>query len=79
MTQRIIWEELVGRFMMLEIDESVAWEYGRTYRYLQANGMLIGTNDLWIAAAGLAYSMAVVTRNRREFERVPGLEVLSYS
>jgi predicted nucleic acid-binding protein len=34
---------------------------------------------LWIAAAGLAYRMPVVTRNTQHFQRVPGLEVVGYS
>ena len=35
----------------------VSWEYGITYRYLQEQGRLIGGNDLWIGAAGLAYGI----------------------
>jgi len=57
----------------------VAWKYGQTFRYLRDNGLLIGTNDLWIAATALAYDLPVVTRNRRHFLRVPGLEVSDYA
>lgn len=46
--------------------------------HLRDNGNLIGANDLWIAATGLAYEMPVVTRNVEHFKRVPGLEVESY-
>jgi alpha-L-fucosidase 2 len=53
--------------------------YGRAYRYLEANGLLIGGNDLWIAATALAHELPVVTRNAAHFGRVPGLEVLSYA
>ena len=49
-----------------------------TLLLLQANGLLIGANDLWIAAAGLAYGVPVVTRNAEHFVRVPGLRVQSY-
>jgi tRNA(fMet)-specific endonuclease VapC len=31
--------------------------------------------DLWIAAIALTNSMTVLTRNRVDFERVPGLTV----
>jgi predicted nucleic acid-binding protein len=55
----------------------VAWRYGETYRYLRTNGLMIGSNDLWIAAAGLAYDLPVVTANPRDFRRVPGLEVVA--
>jgi predicted nucleic acid-binding protein len=43
------------------------------------NGLLIGANDLWIAATALAFGKPVVTRNLREFQRVPGLTVLDYT
>jgi tRNA(fMet)-specific endonuclease VapC len=65
-------------FRILESDAQVAWEYGRAFRFLSDNGMLIGTNDLWIAAAAIAHDLPLVTRNEREFRRVPKLRVLSY-
>jgi hypothetical protein len=45
---------------------------------LQENGRLIGGNDLWIAATGLAYRMPVLTRNVEHYRRVPGLDVEAY-
>lgn len=66
-------------FHVLALDRDVCWEYGNAFRYLQANGLLIGANDLWIAAAGLAYRRPVVSRNARHFARVPGLEVVGYA
>ena len=72
------WEALVSPFRVLEINRDVCWEYGRAYRYLRDNGRLIGANDLWIAATGVAYRTPVVTRNERHYRRVPGLRVLTY-
>jgi predicted nucleic acid-binding protein len=34
--------------------------------------------DLWIAVAALLRGTPVITRNRKRFEMVPGLEVVSY-
>jgi hypothetical protein len=45
---------------------------------LKERGELIGANDLWIAAAALRHGEALVTRNARDFHRVPGLQVLTY-
>ncbi len=42
---------------------------------LSQQGVLIGPNDLLIAAHALALGLTVVTANEREFARVPGLEV----
>ena len=41
--------------------------------------MLIGTNDLWIAATAVVFDLPLVSRNVVEFRRVPGLHVLSYT
>ncbi len=78
MAQQDAWHGYVSQFRWLTHDSEVAWRYGETYRYLRAHGLLIGSNDLWIAAVGLAHEMPVVTRNRAHFERVPRLQVLSY-
>ncbi len=72
------WDEFLAPFHILAINEDVAWEYGRLYRYLRDNGMLIGSNDLWIAATALAHGKPVVTANVWHFQRVPRLEVLSH-
>ena len=76
--ERARWEEYIAPFRILPCTPEVCWEYGSTYRYLKDNGLLIGANDLWIAAAGLAHELPVVTRNARHFRRVPHLVVLGY-
>lgn len=59
----------------LPVDDRVAEHYGLIRAVLAAAGTPIGGNDLWIAAIALASDAAVVTRNQREFVRVPGLRV----
>jgi predicted nucleic acid-binding protein len=76
--ERRRWEDFLAPFQVLGVNEEAAWEYGRAYRYLRANGVLIAGNDLWIAVTAIAYGMPLVTRNLAHFRRVPGLEVLSY-
>jgi tRNA(fMet)-specific endonuclease VapC len=71
------WETLLSGFITLPITPDVSWEYGRAYRYLRDNDQLIGANDLWIAATAIAHALPLVTRNEREFRRVPGLNVLT--
>lgn len=78
MSNRGRWESFLAPFYILPATADVSWEYGRACRYLKDNGRLIGGNDLWIAATGLAYGMPVVTRNVEHYRRVPGLEVESY-
>lgn len=78
MRERTKWETFLAPFYLLASTPEVSWQYGRAYRHLRDNGRLIDSNDLWIAATGLAYHMPVVTRNVDHFRRVPGLEVESY-
>ena len=78
MDQRGPWETLVGRFRVLTPDLESSWAYGQRYRYLKDNGLLIGANDLWIAAVAIVQGLPLVTRNTRHFKRVPGLRVVSY-
>ncbi len=76
--EREIWSRFLDPFHVLPYSDDVAWQYGQTYRYLRDNGLLIGTNDLWIAATALATELPLVTRNEKHFRRVPGMVVRSY-
>ena len=79
LAERTRWERFLGPFRVLPITEDVSWEYGRASRYLRDNGVMIGGNDLWIAATAVAHGLPVVTRNTRHYRRVPGLDVMGYS
>ena len=57
------------------LTNEVASVYGEVRALLRRQGMLIGPNDLWIAAHALALDATLVTSNTREFERVPNLAV----
>jgi len=72
------WALFVQSFRILESSPEIAWHFGIIYRQLQSKGNLIGANDLWIGATGLAHGLPVVTRNARDFERIPKLKVISY-
>ena len=78
LAERQDWLSFTAPFQILESNPDVCWRYGESYRYLKDNGVLIGSNDLWIAATALAYGMPVVTANENHYRRVPGLRVLSY-
>ena len=76
--ERATWDRLLSPFEVLGCTPEVSWRYGRLYRYLRANGLLIDANDLWIAATALAFELPVVTRNEGHFARVPELNVIGY-
>lgn len=72
------WEAFLQPFQILSSTADVCWEYGQAFRYLQVNGLMIGTNDLWIAATAVAFKKPLVTANAKELRRVPGLQLLEY-
>lgn len=55
--------------------EEAALIYGDIRAYLSAKGIIIGANDLLIAATALAYDLIVVSHNTRELRRVPNLKI----
>jgi tRNA(fMet)-specific endonuclease VapC len=78
LSQRADWQSFLQPFHMLLCTEDVCWQYGEIYRYLDQNGRLIGSNDLWIAATALANHLPLVSRNVSHFKRIPHLELVRY-
>ena len=66
-------ESLLEAHAIIEITEEVAGHYARVRADLERRGLIIGGNDLWIAAMALAHGATLVTNNTDEFSRVPGL------
>lgn len=72
------WLTFLAPFRILLQTKEVDWHYGKAFRFLQINGIMIETNDLWIAATALAYELPVVTRNADHYRRIRHLEVVPY-
>lgn len=58
---------------ILPFDESAAEHYGQIRTNLEKRGLIIGSNDLLIAAHALSQNHTLVSNNLREFDRVEGL------
>ncbi len=59
-------------------DAAFAATYGPLLARMQRAGAQIGTMDLLIGTAALEGGVPLVTRNRKDFERIPGLDVVTY-
>ncbi len=71
-------EVLVREATIVAFGHDEADAYGRTAADLRRAGQRIGERDLMIAATALANGHEVLTLNRSEFERVPGLMLREY-
>ncbi len=69
----------LGGFLLMPLEQTVIDAYCDLWVSLAKNGISRDYPDLWIAAHALARSSALLTRNPKHFEAIPGLEVVPYS
>jgi tRNA(fMet)-specific endonuclease VapC len=62
---------------VIGIDEETCQVFGKERGRLRASGELIGDFDLFIGARGLRHHLSLLTNNRRHFERIEGLRIIS--
>ena len=62
---------------LLGIDEDTCKLFGRERGRLRTGGKLIGDFDLLIGATALQHDLTLLTNNRRHFEAVEGLRLIS--
>lgn len=75
--RRAFVEYFLSVLRIVPFDLDAARHHAAIWAALQANGTLIGSHDLLIAATALALGYGVLTINTREFNRVPGLSVVA--
>jgi tRNA(fMet)-specific endonuclease VapC len=68
-------EEFLAQVSVLPFDHNAAVHYGRLRAELERAGTPCGLHDTQIGAHARSASLIVVTNNRREFDRMPGLRV----
>jgi tRNA(fMet)-specific endonuclease VapC len=74
------YEELLGNLAVVPLDENVARRGGAVAGILAASNdrPTIGLVDALVAATGLVYNEPVVTADADDFERVDGLDVVTW-
>lgn len=70
-------DAFLSRFSVLAVDRSVARKYAEIRSDLERAGNRIGGNDLFIAATAMVHDLTLLTRNQREYARIPGLKLAS--
>jgi len=72
-------EQFITPLEVVPFDDAAAQAYGAIRATLEKVGTPIGSMDMLIAAHAVALGIPLVTNNTREFERVPGLEVVDWT
>ena len=68
-------ESFCSPFEIIPFCQECAVHYGRIRYYLRTKGTMIGPNDLIIAATVIAHHGTLITRNTKEFNRVPDIKL----
>ncbi|TDI47945.1 MAG: type II toxin-antitoxin system VapC family toxin [Acidobacteria bacterium] len=71
-------ERFCDVFESLPFDDAAAAHYSSVRAQLKREGRPIGANDLLIASIALSANVTLVSRNLGQFQRVPGLDLISW-
>jgi tRNA(fMet)-specific endonuclease VapC len=63
---------------MLPFDDECALQAAKIRIALETAGTPIGPHDTLIAATAMRHQATLITRNVREFSRVPGLQCINW-
>jgi tRNA(fMet)-specific endonuclease VapC len=76
--QEAIIRSLLGAMTTLSLDASAADQAARIRRDMERQGQSIGMGDSLIAGIVILHEGTLLTRNRRHFDRVPGLKLAEW-
>lgn len=71
-------EETLKSTVIIPYDLELCRVYGRVKAGLP-KGRTVPGNDLWIAVCAIRHSIPLLTHNRKDFESIPGLNIVSTS
>jgi tRNA(fMet)-specific endonuclease VapC len=76
LSQNIL-EAFLHQFEIVGIDEDTCKTFGQERGRLRRQGMMIDNFDLIIASTCLRFNLTLLTNNRKHFEHVNGLKIMS--
>ena len=75
--EELVLSEFLSHLEVVRLDEDVCRIFAMERRRLRAVGTPIGDMDLFIGATAIRHGLTLLTNNRRHFERLQGLSILS--
>ena len=76
---QIALDDFLQYMQVLDYPAAASSDYGLIRADLKRRGVMIGSNDLLIAAHARFLGLTLVTNNTREFKRVPGLKIENWT
>jgi len=70
-------EELLSDFGVIYADEELCNLWAKITNDGLKKGRLISTADVWVAAVAMMFDIPLVTHNRKHFENVENLKIIS--
>lgn len=68
-------EDFCSRLSVITYGKNATMHYGQIRADLERRGEMIGVNDLHIAGHARSEGLKLITNNKREFDRIDGLQV----
>ncbi len=68
-------QKLLSRLLVLPLSLGAAEKAGSIYGALEKKGLLLDFRDAMIAGIAIENNLPLVTRNRKDYSRVPGLSI----
>jgi tRNA(fMet)-specific endonuclease VapC len=75
--RRLLLKQFIQRFELVDADNDLCTVWARIRADARAAGRPLSPQDAWIAATALALDSPLATNNRRDFEHVQKLRLLS--
>lgn len=69
--------ECLKSYVVLPYDDQLAWKWAELTVQMKSKGQSMAWGDSWIAATAIRHDMPLATHNRKHFESVPGLKLIS--
>jgi predicted nucleic acid-binding protein len=70
-------EELLSEFGVIHSDEKLCEIWAEITSHSRKKGKSVSVSDAWIAAVALMFDIPPVTHNRKHFEHISGLQIIS--
>ena len=70
-------EDSFSKYILLDHLPTIPLYYAKIFANQKRKGRIMSFTDAWIAATAMAYGIPLVSHNRKDFENIEGLTLIS--